>query len=138
MKNKLTLIILAVVIVVCISISLLTQKAKSNTAPEVAPVTSTDSVQNDTTTTKTSTVKSSTDGITQSEVSKHNSAQSCYTIVNNNVYDLTKWVAKHPGGQSAIKAMCGIDSSEMFNNQHGGQGGPERILATFKIGSLIK
>ncbi len=74
--------------------------------------------------------------LTVDEVAKHNSASSCYTIVNGNVYDMTNWISQHPGGQRAIKSMCGIDASAMFNNQHGGQGGPERILASYKLGAL--
>jgi hypothetical protein len=34
--------------------------------------------------------------------------------------------------------MCGIDASAQFNDQHGGQGGPEKVLASFKIGTLVK
>lgn len=66
----------------------------------------------------------------------HNSSTSCWTVVNGSVYDLTKWINNHPGGEGAILSLCGKDGSEDFNEQHGGDGGPEKILASFKIGIL--
>ncbi len=73
---------------------------------------------------------------TAAEVSGHASTQSCWSIVNGKVYDLTSWINRHPGGSSAIKRMCGVDGSEDFNDQHGGKGRPERELAAFYIGVL--
>ncbi len=75
---------------------------------------------------------------TMLQVSTHNSSASCYSVVNGNVYDLTSWIGKHPGGKSAISSMCGLDASAEFNGQHGGQPRPVSELAGFKIGVLIK
>ncbi|MBI5230462.1 MAG: cytochrome b5 domain-containing protein [Candidatus Magasanikbacteria bacterium] len=75
---------------------------------------------------------------TLEQIAVHNSATRCWTAVNGNVYDLTQWISQHPGGDTAILSMCGLDSSAGFNNQHGGQGKPERVLASFEIGLLIK
>jgi cytochrome b involved in lipid metabolism len=52
------------------------------------------------------------------------------------VYNLTNWIAEHPGGQFPIISMCGKDGTTMFLNAHGGQGDPTRELATLKIGDL--
>jgi len=54
------------------------------------------------------------------------------------VYDLTKWIARHPGGQREILAICGRDGSSAFNGQHGGDARPEQLLAGFEIGTLVK
>ncbi len=75
-------------------------------------------------------------GYTIADVSKHKDASSCWTAINANVYDLTSWINEHPGGANAILSICGIDGTQAFMNQHGGQGRPEQELATFKIGSL--
>lgn len=72
----------------------------------------------------------------RAQVATHNSSSSCWTIVNRGVYDLTAWISGHPGGSGAILSICGKDGSEDFNEQHGGDGGPEKILAGFKIGVL--
>jgi len=71
------------------------------------------------------------------EVAKHNSTADCWTILNGNVYNVTAWIAQHPGGTGAIKGMCGTDSSVNFNTQHGGQKRPESQLVNFKIGVVI-
>jgi cytochrome b involved in lipid metabolism len=73
---------------------------------------------------------------TAAQVAKHSSASSCWTIVGKNVYDVTKYVAKHPGGASVIKAMCGKDGSAMFRGQHAGESSPTRTLARYRIGTL--
>jgi len=73
---------------------------------------------------------------TAAQVAKHSSASSCWTIVAKNVYDVTKYVAKHPGGAAVIKSMCGKDGSAMFRGEHAGQSAPTRTLARYRIGTL--
>lgn len=73
---------------------------------------------------------------TMTIVSMHNSAQSCYSVIDKNVYDLTSWINKHPGGSAKILSICGKDATAVFANQHGGEQKPEQILAGFKIGVL--
>lgn len=70
------------------------------------------------------------------DVKIHNTAISCWTVVNGSVYDVTSWISRHPGGSSAIKGMCGVDASAIFNGQHGGQSRPASELVGFKIGTL--
>lgn len=75
---------------------------------------------------------------TKEEVSKHNSATSCYASINGNVYDLTSWINQHPGGTLKILAICGRDGSALFNLKHGGDRKPEDKLVIFKIGTLAQ
>ena len=70
------------------------------------------------------------------EVATHNSASSCWSAINGNVYDLTSWIGRHPGGQGAILSICGKDGSAAFDDQHGGERRPANELAGFKIGQL--
>lgn len=70
------------------------------------------------------------------DVSQHNSRTSCWSSINGNVYDLTSWIPKHPGGEQAILSICGKDGSEKFNKQHGGAAKQAAVLAGFKIGVL--
>lgn len=72
------------------------------------------------------------------EVATHNTDKDCYTTVSGGVYDLTSWISQHPGGKNAIIGMCGIDATIAFRAQHAGQSRPERELASFKIGILVK
>ncbi len=75
---------------------------------------------------------------TLAEVATHKDASSCWTTINGNVYDVTSWISQHPGGQQAILGLCGIDGSDAFNGQHGGQARPASELASFKIGILTQ
>lgn len=86
------------------------------------------------TTTKTETPGSPT--YTMTDVAAHNNATSCYTVISGKVYDLTMWVAMHPGGKTAILSLCGVDGTERFNKKHGSDSKPNTTLARFKIGVL--
>lgn len=70
------------------------------------------------------------------EVAKHSDAKSCWSAIDGQVYDLTDWIGKHPGGAAVIKAICGKDGSAAFNGQHAGQKRPADILAGYLIGAL--
>ncbi len=74
--------------------------------------------------------------LTSSEVAKHNSVNDCWTVVNNEVYNLTSYVNSHPGGVKNIEQICGKDGSVLFQNQHSNQSRPNNTLAGFLLGSL--
>lgn len=78
------------------------------------------------------------EALTVAVVATHNNASSCYTIIDGNVYDLTKWIPQHPGGQAAILSLCGHDGTAAFHGQHDDAKKQADILATFKIGVLVK
>jgi hypothetical protein len=77
-------------------------------------------------------------GIARSTVATHNSENSCWSVIEGSVYDLTAYVPKHPGGKSEILAICGKDGSSLFAGQHGGQSKPERILAGYYLDVVAK
>ncbi len=70
------------------------------------------------------------------EVKKHNSKQDCWSVVNGKVYNLTSYVAKHPGGPGVISNICGKDGTNAFANQHGSSSKPNNTLDGFLLGSL--
>lgn len=70
------------------------------------------------------------------EVSKHDSGTSCWTIIAGNVFDLTKWISKHPGGAAVIRAICGKDGTDAFEGQHANQGKPAKELSSYFIGKV--
>jgi hypothetical protein len=76
-------------------------------------------------------------GFTQAQVEANNTSAKCWSIINDNVYDLTKWIKSHPGGQSAITFICGIDGTNAFLAQHRGQPNPFSRLASFYLGPFI-
>jgi cytochrome b involved in lipid metabolism len=74
--------------------------------------------------------------LTAAEVAAHNTASDCWSIVKGNVYNLTSYIQRHPGGSSVIQNICGKDGSAAFSNQHNGQGKPNNVLSGFLIGAL--
>jgi cytochrome b involved in lipid metabolism len=83
-----------------------------------------------------------------SDVSQHNSKNDCWTAISGDVYDLTEFINRHPGGNEIVRA-CGIDATTLFNSrkttdgQSVGSGAPHsqtarEQLAQLKIGTLTK
>lgn len=73
---------------------------------------------------------------TLEEVAEHTERTDCWTAVDGVVYDLTPFIAQHPGGAANIMKICGIDGTSAFADQHGGQSRPESTLENFFIGVL--
>lgn len=76
-------------------------------------------------------------GYTMVEVATHDSAESCWAVVDGNVYDLTSWIDEHPGGAQRILNLCGRDATRDFRAQHGQQNDPNRQLESRLLGSLV-
>src|ERR1700759_1882071 len=56
--------------------------------------------------------------LTGTEVSKHNSKDSCWVIIHGNAYDVTEFLPEHPGGQKIILKYAGKDATEEFDPIH--------------------
>uniref|UniRef100_A0A0K0DUI3 Cytochrome b5 heme-binding domain-containing protein n=1 Tax=Strongyloides stercoralis TaxID=6248 RepID=A0A0K0DUI3_STRER len=50
------------------------------------------------------------------EVALHNTKESCWIILNDNVFDVTKFLDEHPGGGEVILDQAGGDATEAFND----------------------
>ena len=79
-----------------------------------------------------------TAGYTMAQVKANNSAKSCWAVVDDYVYDLTKWINSHPGGPGAIVSLCGTDATTSFKAQHQNQAKPAVRLDSYKLGPLQK
>ncbi|KAJ5856999.1 hypothetical protein N7455_007893, partial [Penicillium solitum] len=53
-----------------------------------------------------------------SEVAKHTTINNCWVIINDNVYDVTEFLKKHPGGAKIILAHAGRDATKAFESFH--------------------
>ncbi len=74
--------------------------------------------------------------LTMKDVSTNNTPKSCWSAIDGNVYDLTRWINSHPGGAAAITFLCGTDGSKAFAAQHAGEGKPTSRLASYLLGPL--
>jgi len=137
MKKHQTIAIVAVIILAIAVAIVIAVSKKSVEAPVTNPTPITETTA-PTTSVPHETTNPQAKTFTMIEVATHNSRSSCYTIVSGSVYDLTTWIAQHPGGQFPILGMCGKDGTTSFNDQHGGQAQPEAELASFKIGTLVQ
>ena len=77
-------------------------------------------------------------GYTMTQVRANSTARSCWTVIDDVVYDLTKWISNHPGGSSAILFLCGTDGTNAFSAQHQNQARPAIRLDTYRLGPLNK
>ena len=55
---------------------------------------------------------------TTEEVSEHNTTDNCWIIINNEVYDITSFLDKHPGGSSILMTVAGEDATYFFEELH--------------------
>jgi cytochrome b involved in lipid metabolism len=75
---------------------------------------------------------------TMEKVKANASAASCWAVISGNVYDLTKWIGSHPGGEGAITSLCGTDGTSAFLGMHTGQSKPQSRLSGYLLGPLAK
>ncbi len=62
--------------------------------------------------------------------------ESCWAIIDDNVYDLTDWISSHPGGASRIIGLCGTDGTSQFQGQHGGSSSAQGTLERYLLGAV--
>jgi cytochrome b involved in lipid metabolism len=60
---------------------------------------------------------STSKAFTAQEVAQHNNRSDCWTIIHNNVYDITDFISQHPGGVDRIDKACGIDATQLFETK---------------------
>lgn len=69
------------------------------------------------------------------EVMRHNTPQDCWIIIANQVFDITSFLDKHPGGKNIILKFAGKDCTEIFFRIHGNKSFSD-ILTPFYVGDL--
>lgn len=48
---------------------------------------------------------------TREEVAKHKKYNDCWVVLHGQVYDVTKWLPKHPGGARLLMHYAGEDAT---------------------------
>jgi cytochrome b involved in lipid metabolism len=75
-------------------------------------------------------------GYTMADVRANATSAKCWSAIDGNVYDLTRWISSHPGGASPIRFLCGIDGTNAFKAQHANQSSPMARLSSYLLGPL--
>jgi len=62
-------------------------------------------------------------------------SQTCLTTIHGRSYDLSSFVASHPGGPTAILLAHGTDATAMFESYHPLSHLPAAVLARYEVGN---
>jgi len=71
---------------------------------------------------------------TAKEVLQHDKEDDCWLIVNGSVYNVTKWIPRHPGGKKVILSLGGRDATDLMTQMH--PAWAFKYLKTMKIGEV--
>jgi len=73
----------------------------------------------------------------RSEVSYHCDSDSCWIVVNNKVYDVTRFLREHPGGEDIILEHAGHDATAAFMEK-GHSRHAHALLHDYFIGEIMQ
>ncbi|KAJ2671843.1 Cytochrome b5 [Coemansia spiralis] len=76
-----------------------------------------------------------TKSFTAKEIAKHCTRDDIWIVVHGKVYDVTKFLDEHPGGEEVILEHAGIDATEAFEDI-GHSDDAHDLLAGLLIGDL--
>jgi cytochrome b involved in lipid metabolism len=77
--------------------------------------------------------------LSNAELAKHNSSQSCWLLISGKIYDVTTYLNSHPGGEGEILKTCGTDATIIYDNRDGTGSHSSRarsMLTDYYIGDL--
>ena len=69
------------------------------------------------------------------EVSKHKAKDSCWFVIHGKVYDVTRFLEEHPGGDEVLLEAAGRDASNDFDDI-GHSEDAMNMLIDYEIGVL--
>ncbi|PON70801.1 Nitrate reductase NADH dependent [Parasponia andersonii] len=72
---------------------------------------------------------------TYSEAAQHNSRQKCWIVIGGKVYDVTKFLEDHPGGDDVILSSTGKDATNDFEDV-GHSSTARAMMDEFYIGDI--
>ncbi|XP_061522957.1 cytochrome b5 isoform X1 [Phycodurus eques] len=72
---------------------------------------------------------------TLDDISKRNSFTSTWIVIRHKVYDVTKFLEEHPGGEEVLREHAGGDATECFEDV-GHSADARRVVAQMLIGEL--
>ncbi|XP_013856229.1 cytochrome b5 [Austrofundulus limnaeus] len=70
-----------------------------------------------------------------SEIEAQNSFRSTWIIIHNKVYDVTKFLEEHPGGEEVLREQAGGDATESFEDV-GHSTDAREMASSFVIGEV--
>jgi len=71
------------------------------------------------------------------EVATHNEKKSTWIVIHDNVYDVTKFLEEHPGGEEVLLEQGGKDATESFEDV-GHSTDARDLMTQYHIGELVE
>ncbi len=56
-----------------------------------------------------------TASLSWAEVARHNTSADCWCVIHDQVYNLTSFLADHPGGKAILAKYAGMDATRAFD-----------------------
>ncbi|XP_022097650.1 cytochrome b5-like isoform X2 [Acanthaster planci] len=81
--------------------------------------------------------KSETKVYTLEEVNKNKTSQSIWVVIHNKVYDVTKFLDDHPGGEEVLLEQGGANATESFEDV-GHSSDARELMKDYLIGDLAE
>ncbi|KAF5207633.1 Cytochrome b5 [Thalictrum thalictroides] len=72
---------------------------------------------------------------TLAEVSEHNTSKDCWLIMHGKVYDVTKFLDDHPGGDEVLLSATGKDATDDFEDV-GHSSSARAMMDEFYVGEM--
>ncbi|KAJ3340181.1 Cytochrome b5 type B (outer mitochondrial membrane) [Gonapodya sp. JEL0774] len=69
------------------------------------------------------------------DVAAHNSRKDIWVVIENSVYDITKFLDEHPGGEEVLIEQAGQDATEAFE-EIGHSDDARKMLKTYLVGAV--
>jgi len=93
--------------------------------------------------TPTGNVTTGPSALLASDVAKHNTANSCWIIISRKVYDVTRFIKSHPGGENSILTECGTDATKSYQTKglqpaRSHMALADNMLPTYYVGEIGK
>ena len=61
----------------------------------------------------------------------------CLCVPCAEVYDISHWIGRHPGGSIPLLQYAGRDMTDAFRAYHGPDGKAAKTLASYYVGELV-
>ncbi|XP_064646893.1 acyl-CoA Delta-6 desaturase-like [Lineus longissimus] len=74
--------------------------------------------------------------ITWDQVKQHDKVEDKWIVINNNVYDISRWAKRHPGGARIISHYAGEDASEAWTAFHNDKDYVKKFMKPLQVGRI--
>ncbi|KAK3745066.1 hypothetical protein QZH41_014564, partial [Actinostola sp. cb2023] len=74
---------------------------------------------------------------TWEELRQRNTKQQAYVAIRGKVYDVTKFIDRHPGGRDVLLMAAGRDVTMVFESYHAFSEKAPKVLEKYCVGELV-